>query len=244
MIYYVNPEMFYLKPVVKEDGKIETSVTTPFKLKRKKDDKEVVIRPCIAKIFSDVEAFENEKTAIRAKVIGKKQVATITASEENKWDNHVFLIALPFNGVAVPIPKNPDLKIYSGTVVKSDKRNIEFNGKFFKKVLYLVAVPNLKALELDPSDKNFREKIDLEFISYNIETENEENHTERLSSTVTITLGEDDYNVAFDSVIEVVDPVDPTEYRGKNIFEVFTPQKKETKPSTKKGGYNHTYKKK
>ena len=218
MIRFINKELFDLKNVTTDrDTFVRTNVSTAMKVVKMKKSDEMEQR-IVTIIKSETEDYNGEHVAIHASKnkYGKTQIS-ISSNSRNRYDSSLYLIAIPFNGFAEPIAKSNQYRIYKGMVVQSNKRNIEFAGDRYKKVLYLIVEPNFSLLKDD--HKNHVDELSLVFTSYNLETR-ADNHVATVKSTNIIKFGPD-YIV---EDIEEVDPVNPEDFKGKELFPLWVPK--------------------
>ena len=219
MIKIINPELFKLETTVEksENGNyFKTLVSSAIKVSSQKNGEK--INRNITTIFSGEEDYNSNNVGIRT-VKGQNGSVrvSINSSENNTYDTNIYLIAIPFNGFIEEIEKSFQYRIYRGIMVKADKRTIEFNGKTYKKIVYMIVVPNEKML--DENHKYHEDELQLKISSYNLETK-EDGTTDTLKTTDIIKFtapGE----FSIDSEQQVVDPVNPDDFRGKTIFPFF-----------------------
>lgn len=93
------------------------------------------------------------KTRINSNVVetGRPPRVNIRTSGDTKHDSDVFVVALPYDGMIVPM-KNQDLTalaIYKTMILKSDKFSIECADQRYKRVFYLVVRPHHEHLGND-----------------------------------------------------------------------------------------------
>lgn len=83
------------------------------------------------------------KTRIRNLMSEDGQVRTrIQTSVVNKYDDDIFVVALPYDGLVVPMENKPDdLAVWRYVIQKSSSMNIEHNDRKYRRVLYLVVSP-------------------------------------------------------------------------------------------------------
>ena len=223
MITFINEELFKLDTQeVSGDNGIyyKTNVLTSCNVKRgKKDEAKKVL---ITKISSPTEDINSANVAV---VIPKESTGNnvvIRVSERNKYDSNLMMIAIPFNGIAQPIPESKQFRIHKGVVVRSDKRNIRCNDNLYKKVLYLIVEPNVSLF--DDAHKYHTDEIVLPFISYNLENKEEGSDAVTMKCTVTVKFTAD--NIYYDETFEECEPIEHDKFRGEMLFHV-------TKPATK-----------
>lgn len=67
----------------------------------------------------------------------------IQTSVANKYDDDVFIVALPYDGLVVPIDHDEDhLSIWRYLIQKSTGMNIEHNDRKYRRALYMVVSPH------------------------------------------------------------------------------------------------------
>lgn len=120
------------------------------------------------------------KVVDNAKGIPTVSVRCLRNDSPNKSD--LYVIAFPFNGMILPIPEDPCYRIYKGMIVPS-VRPFYFNGRRYRKILYLVVEPHRALFNSD--HKHHKDYICMEINSYAIykdrETGNERTNHEKLS---------------------------------------------------------------
>lgn len=89
---------------------------------------------------------------------------------ENRRNANIYVLAIPFNGMIVPIPEDPTYRIYKG-MIGSSQRPIYVHGRRYRKVLYLVIEPNMQLL--DPEHKHHVREIVVKVESFAIYKDNE-----------------------------------------------------------------------
>lgn len=233
MLYYVNAKDLLQtegKEIDVENGSYwRETITTPCKVLRGKDTTPKY--HVITQIKSEskncdfVEKYANIRT-IEGKSGSSK--VYIDSSEKNR-ESYIAIIAIPFNGFAESIPESNDFRIYRGMIFKSDARKIMCNGKAYKKVLYLIVEVNSQ--KFDPEHKYHADELHLNFTSYNLETKNDVTNTVKTDVVVTFT----ENNVTYEESVTEVEPVNPEDFKGKNIFTIFKKGKndREKKPVDK-----------
>lgn len=66
---------------------------------------------------------------------------TIRTSEDTRYDTDVFAVAIPYDGLIIPIEDAPELLIYRAMIMKSDKATFEHEDRKYKRCLYLIVSP-------------------------------------------------------------------------------------------------------
>ena len=103
------------------------------------------------------------KVTENSRGIPQVTVRCLKDNSENKSD--IYVIAFPFNGMITPIPEDPKYRIYKGMIMSS-VRPFYFNGRRYRKILYLVIEPH-RAL-FDKNHKHHTDVINLTLESYAI----------------------------------------------------------------------------
>ena len=162
-----------------------------------------------------------------------KQVTKISVSDRNKFDTDVYFIAIPFNGIIKPISKSYDFKIYKGFTVRNEKRNIEFEGKTYKKIAYMIVVPN--SAVFDENHKYAKDELTLRVETVNLEN-CEDGTKDTIQTTTEIIFTKDGVKVA--NFEEVTEPIDSKQFINKKVFPIFQIKNekydREKKPFVKK----------
>lgn len=233
MIKFINKELFNVagELVSNEHGEYyKADVTSSMTVIKGKDKKPV--HQLITKIISTNEDYNSNNTAIsRVKLNSGNTKVSIKSSDRNKYDSRIFLIALPFNGLAKPLEESHLYKIHRGVIVNSKKRDIKFGDATYKKVLYLMITLNESVFSED--HKYHTDEIVLPFISYNLESVSPDKDPETVMTTTTITFTVDDARYLSESASS--EPVNPKDFTGQ-LFKIY--DKKQTEnaevKSTKK----------
>lgn len=232
MIHIVNPELFQVTTTQKENEKgsyFQTVVASAMKVKRGKNDK-CATNQVLTTIISPVEDYNSTKSMVQMVRKDGKSRTTVRANDQNKYDTPVYLIAIPFNGFIGKISDSKLYRIYRGLIIKSLKKDIEWRGNFYKKCAYMVVTPNSAVFAED--HKYHTDEIVFSVETYCLNTNKEDaNDVTTVKTTVTLTI--DQNGVKDISVLdETVDPVNPADFKGKEVFPLFQPDKK--KPSDKR----------
>ncbi|MCM1214041.1 MAG: hypothetical protein NC548_05925 [Lachnospiraceae bacterium] len=90
--------------------------------------------------------------------------------DEKRRNANIYVLAIPFNGMIVPIPEDPTYRIYKG-MIGSSQRPIYVHGRRYRKVLYLVIEPNMALL--DPEHKHHVREISVKVESFAVYKDNE-----------------------------------------------------------------------
>lgn len=221
MITFINKELFKLETneVSGDRGTFyKTSVLAAPKVKTGKDN--TLGHRMITKIVSPVADYSELNVSVNV-TEGHNgfENLSIRASEHNKYDADLIMIAIPFNGIAQPIPESKEYRIHKGIVLNSDKRNITLGDgedqRTYKKVLYLIVEPNTALF--DETHKYHTKEIVLPFTYYNLESRGgDDNNVETEKTTVVIAFKEDCIN--YNMTSEIVEPIDPESFKGEKLF--------------------------
>ena len=238
MIKFINKSLFNITTEEKTSEKgsyFETTVSSSVEVKNRKTNE--MNRRVITKIISDTEDFNAENTSIQVKTtkLGSSKVG-LRSSNQNQNNTTIYLVAIPFNGIIKPIEKLFDYRIYKGIILTAEKRTIEFNNELYKKIAYMVLIPNETLFEED--HKYHKDWLELSVESYNLESNPDTDEKKCIKSISTVTFLKDG-NDGYDIISEECEPVDPKLYKGSNIFPIYTPQKKV--PMNNKKTYNKNY---
>jgi len=215
MITFINDKLFTVntEAVSNEKGDFfKTDIlTVPTVLK--KNNSETAQR-VFTKITSSTEDYNDSNMAVHASAGFKgSEKISIRASERNKYDSDLVMVAIPFNGIAQPIEPSHNFRIHKGMVATSNKRNIEYDGNLYKKVLYLMIEPNNALFK--PDHKYHVDEINLDFVSYNLETkEDATTTTVKTTSTLRITEGAIEFYVSSEECEEI----SADTFRGQKLF--------------------------
>lgn len=132
----------------------------------------------------DPQLLSEQATSLKV-VDNSKGVPTVSVrclrnDSPNKSD--LYVIAFPFNGMILPIAEDPCYRIYKGMIVPS-VRPFYFNGRRYRKILYLVVEPH-RAL-FAPDHKHHVNSINVTLDSFAIykdrETGEEKTNHEQLN---------------------------------------------------------------
>ena len=120
----------------------------------------------------DLDAYQKLPISLR---VGENQrgnptVAVRCLGENDTNNANVYVLAIPFNGMINPIPEDPKYHIYKG-LIGSSVKPFMFNGKRYKKILYLVIEPHMKLFA--PDHKYHTDCIDIRVDTYALVTDKE-----------------------------------------------------------------------
>lgn len=226
MIKFYNRDLFRLntEPILNENGTKIGNMTTFRTIPFGKDGDSMVVNKCFA-----TDDFRKQNIRIWSHLYNGKPIVKINASDENKFDTDVYMVAIPFNGIIKPIEKSFDFRIFRAFIAQSDRRDIEFDGKFYKSIAYMVIVPNIQLLNED-------HKYSKEYLVFNFSFVTRASHdgkTESEETTVSLTFTREGL-VSVKQVNDVPDDyADDFTKRGR-IFPIYKPVEKSEKAKTKK----------
>lgn len=200
MIKYYNRELFRVnkEPSMSRGESKKGSVTTFRSIPVGLHSEERIIGKCYCTGEND-----KQNTRIWAQIQNGKTIVKMNASDSNLYDTDVYMVAIPFNGIIKPVERSYDYRIFRAVIVKSDKRDIEFEGAFYKNIMYMIVVPNMQLL-LKEDHKYRKDALTFKFSSVTRESvkgvyESKETEVtltftkEGLVSSVKETGVEDDY---------------------------------------------------
>lgn len=220
MIHIINPELFQITTNERENEKgsyFQTVVASAMKVKRGKNDK-YASNQILTTINCPVEDYNSTKTVVQMVEKNGKCRTTVRANDKNKYDTEVYLIAIPFNGFIGKITDSKFYRIYRGLIVKSFKKDIEWNGELYTKCAYMVVTPN--HLVFNEDHKHHTDCINLSIETYCLNTnKNDPTDVKTVKTTVTTSFYKDNSEVRV--VNEEVDPVNPEDFKGKEIFPLY-----------------------
>lgn len=70
---------------------------------------------------------------------------SIRTSIKNKYDNDAFVVAIPYDGMIIPMDQKDALSIYRFMILKSDKVSIEHEDRKYRRCIYFVVSPREQA---------------------------------------------------------------------------------------------------
>ena len=134
-------------------------------------------------------------------------------SPDGKNDNLIYLIAFPFNGIIKPIPESSEYRILKGMISSSEQYSVVYEGKRYKKVLYLILSPKKSLFDNSPET----------VIPFSVESYSYYKDDAGEVSTVRETLNLDIYSDRSETefISEEIEPLDLDIYRNKPIFTVY-----------------------
>lgn len=159
MIKYYNRELFrvnkesFMSRGESKKGSVTTFRSIPVGI----HSEERIIGKCYCTGEND-----KQNTRIWAQIQNGKTIVKMNTSDSNLYDTDVYMVAIPFNGIIKPIERSYDYRIFRAVIVKSDKRDIEFEGAFYKNIAYMILVPNMQLL-LKEDHKYRKDALSFEF---------------------------------------------------------------------------------
>lgn len=186
--------------------------------------------------------FNQENTRILVDWSSNRPFVKINQGDRNRYDTPVYMIAIPYNGFIAPIEKSNTFRIYKAFTIKTEKRDIEFDGQTYGRVAYMTVVPNVNLLSQDVKEGETPEDVVMTFQTFNLIGK------DTVKTTWTIQFMEDETKTFMNVESENVDPVDSKEYIGKKVFPIYTgyrpkeensndkPNKKKPNTGTSRGG--------
>lgn len=138
-----------------------------------------------------IKVYDNEK--------GIPQVEVNVLQDTYQNRANLYVLAFPFNGLLKKIPEDPKYRIYKGVLASSSKPFF-YNGKRYRKVLYLVIEPNLNLFDKD--HKYHTDSIDITLESFAIFNDSQnKKKTNHDTYTLKIISKSGDYIERFDTEI-------------------------------------------
>lgn len=184
------------------------------------------------KNYNDINLSANVKT----NKYNKRNVV-IKADARNKYNANILIIAFPFNGVVKPIPESKQYRIYKGLLSVSEKYSIDFRGKKYKKILYLVIEPNMNLFRED--HEYHTDSIDIEFDSYVMMRDKENPESSKTNhESMKLSLKKDSIDITFDD--EVIDEFDFKQYAGTPLYITYERKDKNGENAEKTNSENKT----
>lgn len=227
----------YNKTEVRSEAKFERKANSGPKVKVGIDSNIDELKPInreIIRISAPLHVInEFEDQPIDAKSVEFDLPMTINVNSTNKYQPRVevrchdqgddranlYVVAFPFNGMIKPIPENPQYRIYKGLIASSAKPFF-FNGRKYRKVLYLVIEVNKNLFNED--HKYHTDTIDIKLESYALfeDKETGEKKTNCEVFNLSILSADGDYVATWDySVAD--EPIMMTAEPGQQLWVTF-----------------------
>lgn len=224
MIKLINESLFKQKTESheKRDGEGEYFLTT-FKSAVKTPNPNLKgglsARNIVSIMHTEEGNFNQQNTKVDA-FLGKGSKTMLRLSQgEYQYDTTVYLLAIPYSGIMVPIPEAKDLRIYRGITVRAAKRTIEYEGEKYNKIAFLVMAVNPNIFKED--SKYYKDQLEFSVETYNLEDTEDKDVKKTLKTTITVTFYPDkDPDYTTETV--KVDPIDPGAYKGQKVFPLYT----------------------
>lgn len=227
MITLINPELFNLTTTKEKNAKGEeyykTVVSSSVQVKHNKTNE--MFNRVITTITHETENYNDTNVYVHNTKMQNNGIRTsITSSSANSVNVNAFLIAIPFNGFLSEIKRSFQYRIYKGFVLRTDKKSIEFNGNHYKKVAYMVVVPNELLLKED--HKYHTDELKMTVDAYNLDTKDENVITILTSTDIVFKEnGVSEYSVNSGEV----EPVNAEDFNHKLVFPIYNPASKNTR---------------
>lgn len=188
---------------------------------------------------SDNSSFVNRPISLKVteNMKGTPMVACRCLGDDEPNKANIFVIAYPFNGMLKPIPEDPKYHIYKGLIATSDRRFM-FNGKSYRKILYLVVEPHMRLF--DPEHKYHVTHIPITIESYALFTDRDTGKPTTTHSSYTLDIVSNDgmYTESWDS--EDLDyEVDMQCAPGQNLWTTFRFNSTQTAAGPRRGKSGH-----
>ncbi len=244
MLIVVNKELFDIDEfegaAVGEEYNYRTNYSVSSKvIKREKDRKSGEIkerpynRPILDMYYDDYEYFQNgvSMTFVQGNSKGSSMLPLKCYVDGlAKYDQEVFLIAIPFNGTLDTIPKSYDYRILGGTIVNSQYKNItiENDKTKYKKILYLAVSPDSRKL-YDENHAYHKDSIDIDVCWH--DEDDEEAQVITYNTTISIFVDGNTENLAYRISNKMTYDAGTIEKNKSKspVFEVYKPKKKSKK---------------
>lgn len=104
---------------------------------------------------------------------GGKMRASIVSNKRpkgNAIDIPIAILAIPFNGILAPVEKVEGLRIHRAFIAKAPEKTpfIEYDGKKYRKVVYMVVTPNTRLFDLE--NENVKDHISMKVETYSLQS--------------------------------------------------------------------------
>lgn len=190
------------------------------------------VRPILNLCYNDKSELDKQsnlgmKIAQNTKGKGDSMLPLQCTIDKAFGASYLFLIAIPFNGTLKAIPKSHDYRIYGGTIVKSQYKNIDFNGEKYRKILYLAISPNIILLA-DNLHTHYKDSIDIDILWFTKGGLMVDDGTNKINvkhtTTISISISDDcdkplKYSVKNNAVYG--EKLNKDEFKSSKIFEVY-----------------------
>lgn len=215
MIKFYNKDLFQVGTDSRLDikGQLVKFRSIPIGIEKK----EFLIGACLAD-----NDYQKENIRVSTTLINRKPNIKIRASNNNRFDMDIYMMAIPFNGIIQPIPGSFDYRIYRAFIAQSDRRDIEFEGKLYKKIAYLIMAPNTQLLQ----EYHTHHKDTLEFDFSFVNREGNDSKTICKKTTISIRFTKEGL-ISTMSEKDVSDEYVDGFTKGKT-FPIYTPHPKKT----------------
>lgn len=173
---------------------------------------------------SNEDSFNKENTRVivnRHPENNNTNFVRIAQAETYKFDTDVYLIAIPFSGIIKPMEKTYDYRIYKAFVAKSDKFDINVNGKSYNKIAYMIVSLNNNLFKED--NEYHKDKLELVFETFSLVAIEDQDIKQSVKTSYIISFTKDG-NYEVDIKTENVENINSKEFKGKSIFYIFEPK--------------------
>jgi len=182
----------------------------------------------LASVISDTQNYSDNNLRIWMSNNSEgKSVFKMNSSAKNRFDTDVYIVAIPFNGILKPIESSFEYRIFRGSIIQSERRDIEYDDALFKKIAYMVIVPNVSLF--NKTHKYHKDVLTLKIESYNIEGYNEDKHTVCTEHTIEFT----EEGIVYLKKRSDCSDVDVAEFKGAQTFPIYTVKDKKEKLTEK-----------
>lgn len=175
LVHYAKPQ-----PGKKMTDGVDTSATPKF---------ETSIRDILSVIIpsNDITGYRNLPISLRVgeNAYGSPKVSIRCLGESDANKANIYVLAVPFNGMIKPIPEDPKYHIYKG-VIASSQRQFIYNGRRYRKILYLVIEPHMALFNPDHKYHVLNIPIQIESFAIYKDKETSEEKTNHEVYTLTI----------------------------------------------------------
>lgn len=131
---------------------------------------------------------------------------TVLDKSDTNYSCPVYIVAVPFNGILDAIKPSNGYRIHRGFIGKAKRKEIVYNDETYTKVVFMVVTPNVAMFK--KTHKNHVESIDLEVVSYNLNsTESGDSKTVKSTATISFTAAGADFSIVTEDW-HAVDPKD------------------------------------
>ena len=233
MVYYVNDHLIQ-DEVVNEGSWSRDGVAEPYKkviinaaagaVKRQEDGSFAKITRTIC--AHNVSLNSDAKTRI-VNIIPDgaedKVRVSIRTSSTNRYDSDVFVVAIPYDGMVLPMEDAPGLNVFRTMILKSDQTSIESEDHKYRRVIYFVVSPHVPT----ESDGWYPSECDLVVKTARSNVSKNNTETENSTWTVithTVRFGEaGTFEILKDEEVVPYTQINPNDLRNVKICNLVPP---------------------